>query len=374
MLLLRVIVIGAGIVGASAAYHLSRENNEVTLIDASHQGQATAAGAGIICPWTSLERGEDWYNIANEAAHFYPNFIEQLKEQGEENVSYKKVGSLVTALDEAQLQTHLQLLEERRENAPLMGNVEKLSPDKARELFPPLDEKLHALHIPGAARVDGGLLTKALLRLAKDNGVNHVQGEANLVVENNQVHSVKVKEAIYEADKILVTAGAWAKELLRPLNLTLNIEPQRGQIIHLQLPESNTGDWPVISPVGSGHYIVSFDDSRAVIGATRETNSGYDYRMTAGGVAEVLNEGLKVAPGLAKGTVADIRIGFRPMGTDLLPLIGQIEQVENLYIANGLGPSGLTIGPYVGKLVSQMILEKSVEIDLAPYHPKRAIF
>lgn len=373
-MLLRVIVIGAGIVGASAAYHLSREDNEITLIDASHEGQATAAGAGIICPWASLERGEDWYNIANEAAHFYPNFIEQLKEQGEENVSYKKVGSLVTALDEAQLQTHLQLLEERRENAPLMGNVEKLSPDKARELFPPLDEKLHALHIPGAARVDGRLLTKALLRLAKDNGVNHVQGEANLVVENNQVHSVKVKEAIYEADKILVTAGAWAKELLRPLNLTLNIEPQRGQIIHLQLPESNTGDWPVISPVGSGHYIVSFDDSRAVIGATRETNSGYDYRMTAGGVAEVLNEGLKVAPGLAKGTVADIRIGFRPMGTDLLPLIGQIEQVENLYIANGLGPSGLTIGPYVGKLVSQMILEKSVEIDLAPYHPKRAIF
>ena len=371
---MRVVIIGAGIVGASAAYHLTKENNEVILIDAANEGQATAAGAGIICPWSSLERGENWYNIANEAAHFYPKFIEELKEQGEENVSYKKVGSLITASDEGKLQTHLQLLQERRTNAPLMGDVEQLSPEEARELFPVLDEQLHALYIPGAARVDGRLLTKILLKLAKSNGVQYIEGVASLTVEGHQVTGVKVKDKIYEADRILMTAGAWAKDLLTPLDLSLHIKPQRGQIVHLHLPKIKTSDWPVISPVGSGHYIVSFDDSRVVIGATRETNSGFDYRMTAGGVAEVLHEGLTVAPGLADGTVAEIRIGFRPMGEDLLPLIGPIEQIENLYIANGLGPSGLTIGPFVGKLISEMIQEKSMALDLAPYNPKRAIF
>jgi len=48
---MRVIVIGAGILGASAAYHLSSAGAEVEIVDAAHQGRATQAGAGIICPW-----------------------------------------------------------------------------------------------------------------------------------------------------------------------------------------------------------------------------------------------------------------------------------------------------------------------------------
>ena len=45
-----IVVVGAGILGASTAYHLAREGADVAIVDQAHEGQATAAGAGIICP------------------------------------------------------------------------------------------------------------------------------------------------------------------------------------------------------------------------------------------------------------------------------------------------------------------------------------
>ena len=53
----------------------------------------------------------------------------------------------------------------------------------------------------------------------------------------------------------MVAAGAWAPALLQPLGGSLAIEPQRGQIVHLQLPGQDTRAWPVVLPPGS-HYLV----------------------------------------------------------------------------------------------------------------------
>ena len=90
---------------------------------------------------------------------------------------------------------------------------------------------------------------------------------------------------------MIVTAGAWADRAAPALGLACRLQPQRGQIVHLRLDGVDTGGWPVILPPGS-HYIVPFDDGRIVAGATRETGAGFDYRVTAGGQAEVLSEAL----------------------------------------------------------------------------------
>ena len=55
------IVIGAGILGASTAYHLAKAGKDVVIIDRQDQGQATDAAAGIICPWLSQRRNKAWY-------------------------------------------------------------------------------------------------------------------------------------------------------------------------------------------------------------------------------------------------------------------------------------------------------------------------
>ena len=65
---MHVVVVGAGILGASTAYHLARAGARVTVVDQAHDGRATAAGAGIICPWVSGVDDPAFYRLYTEAA------------------------------------------------------------------------------------------------------------------------------------------------------------------------------------------------------------------------------------------------------------------------------------------------------------------
>ncbi|RST58180.1 FAD-binding oxidoreductase [Siminovitchia terrae] len=367
---MKVIVVGSGIVGASAAYHLVKKGVEVTVIDQDHEGQATRAGAGIICPW--LEEQPERYALYKEGACYYPSLVSMLKEDGETNLSYARVGALAVSNHKEDLDKLEQKIEQRKMDCPEVGELRRLSSEEAQKLFPPLRSDLEAVYIGGAARVDGILLRDALKRGAEKHGAQFLSGEASLEVKEGKMAGVHVDDEFFPADVVLVAAGSWMSKLLAPLGLDISVEPQRGQIVHMRIPEADTSEWPVIIPQSS-HYLVSFDKSRVVAGATRETGSGFDYRMTAGGVKEVLDEALSVAPGLSDGTVEEIRIGFRPFGKDGLPLLGEVSSIKGLVIANGLGSSGLTMGPYAGMIAAKVALGEELEIDILAYDPMRPV-
>jgi D-amino-acid dehydrogenase len=148
--------------------------------------------------------------------------------------------------------------------------------------------------------------------------------------------------------------------------------PQRGQITHLEVAE-DTARWPVVSPLDSGHYLLAFPGGRVVAGATRESDAGFDHRVTLGGVHQVAATALALAPGLADATVAEVRVGFRPLTHDGLPLLGGVEGVAGLVVVTGLGPVGLTLGPYLGAAAADLALGNDVPLDLAPYRPDRRV-
>ena len=97
---MRLIIVGAGITGAACAYTASALGAEVILIDAERPGRATAAGAGIICPWTAAVDDPAWYDFARTAARDYPALIAALADQDEPDVSYRQVGALLLAGDQ----------------------------------------------------------------------------------------------------------------------------------------------------------------------------------------------------------------------------------------------------------------------------------
>lgn len=369
---MKVVIIGSGIVGASAAYHLVKQNMDVVLVDKHHKGNATDAGAGIVCPWMSKTNNQDWYRMARMGAKYYPELIAQLKEDGENETGYKKVGALGVSLNPEEMDRMMYNLEEKYKEAPEMGTFQRLSGPEAKELYPPLNPDFEAVHVSGGARVDGRLLRDALKRAAEKNGATLIEGEAELIRDGDSIKGVNVNGETFYADSVIATGGAWAPALLHGLGLQLKVMPQRGQIVHLTLPGTDTSDWPLLVPQ-KGHYMLAFDDSRVVVGATREKGSGFDYRITAGGMAEVINEALTVSPDLKNGTVEEIRVGFRPMGPDMAPLLGFVKPYRNLILANGLGASGLTMGPYAGSLAASLAMEKEMQIDLTPYDPMRAI-
>jgi D-amino-acid dehydrogenase len=81
----------------------------------------------------------------------------------------------------------------------------------------------------------------------------------------------------------------------------------------------------------------------------------------------VLDAGLAVAPGLASWTLHEIRIGFRPVAHDDRPKLGAVPGVDNLFVGNGLGPSGLTMGPYSGALLANAVLGRSGELAVGAF-------
>lgn len=361
---MRLIVVGGGIVGAACAYTASSQGAQVTLVEPGRDGQATAAGAGIICPWTESGQDPARYALACAAAREYPALVAELADRGQPDVSYRRVGALLLGASDADLGR----LEERRAATPEMGSVEVLTGEQARELFPPLGPVPAAVRIEGAARVDGRRIARALTDAAAGLGTVRLIGEAELVQSAGRVTGVRLGRELIEADAVVAATGAWTGSFLAAAGLSAPaVTPERGQITHISLAPADTSAWPVILPGDTGHYLLAFDDSRVVAGATREPGAGFDYRVTPAGLAEVLREALAVAPGLAGGRVLETRVGFRPVAAR--PLLGPVPGVAGLFVATGLGATGLTMGPYAGSLVARAALGQAVPVDLTPFSP-----
>jgi D-amino-acid dehydrogenase len=366
----RIIVVGAGIVGAGTAYHLSAAGARVTLVDRGDEGQATAAGAGIVCPW--LSRGQDpaRYRLSSAGARHYPELIARLTEEGWSETGYARTGALAVAESADELREIAERARRRQAGEPEVGEVTVLDPGEGRRLFPPLRADRAAVHVTGAARVDGRLLRDTLAAAAERHGAQRHGGEARVTLTPGGRWTVRVDGDLVEADAVVVAAGAWSADALTWPAPPLPVVPQRGQIVHLRLPGADTGAWPIVLP-RSGHYMLAFEDERIVVGATRETGSGFDHRVTAAGLHEVLGEALSVAPGLAGATVADVRVGFRPASLDERPFLGAV--VPGLVVATGFGPTGLTMGPYAALVAADLALGRTPDFDLSPYDPSRVI-
>ncbi len=85
----------------------------------------------------------------------------------------------------------------------------------------------------------------------------------------------------------------------------------------------------------------------------------------------MLTQALAVAPGLASATHLENRVGLRPAGPDIRPLLGPVQGVAGLVVATGLGASGLTLGPLAGAVAARTALGVRQPIDLTPFDPLR---
>ena len=366
------IVIGGGVVGASTAYHLVRAGARTLLVDRRDAGRATDAGAGILSTATNTEDPDPIERFEARATAYYPVLVEHLRGDGAADTGYGVCGSLTVAVDDDEA-AHLHQVRTglRRWRAAKDHGYAEIGPDEAKALFPPLADVKGAIHCGRGARVDGRLLAAALLRAAGQRGLQVRLGSVDdLIIDNGAASGVRVAGERIACGHVVMAAGAWSKELGRSLDIDVPVEPQRGQIVHLALPGVDTSTWPIVLAC-RGHYMVPWEDSRVVVGATREAGSGFRPHTTAAGVIQVLAEALRIAPGLAGATIREIRVGLRPASRDGLPILGPVPGVERLLLATGHGSIGLQLGPYSGKVVADMIARGEAGTDLGPFSSAR---
>ena len=364
----RYIIVGAGILGATTAYKLAKTGAEVLIIDRPGIGQATDAAAGVICPWLSQRRNKAWYHLAKNGARFYPELVKELEQDGQTDHGYAKVGGLSLHKDEKKLIAMKERALKRREDAPEIGEVTLLNSVETKKLVPYVEDGYSAVHISGAARLDGRAFRNSLLKAAEKYGARLLYGTATLSSKRN---GVIVNQDLYEADQIIATCGAWMDEFLAPIGINFQSTGQKGQIIHLEMPNAETRNWPVLMPPTS-QSIVPFEN-HIVVGATHENDTGFDVRVTAGGVHDILSKVIDILPGLANSAMLEARVGFRPFTPGFLPVIGPLPGKDGILVANGLGSSGLTTGPYLGAQLAKLALGAEVEINIEDYPVRGAI-
>ena len=353
----KVAIIGAGIVGATAAYYLSKESDlEVTVFDHG-QGQATKAAAGIISPWFSKRRNKAWYKMARLGADFYVDLLADLEKSGQEIDFYQRSGVFLLKKDETKLEELYQLALQRREESPLIGQLAILDPASANELFPGLQGFDHLLYASGGARVDGQLLVTRLLEASQ---VKLVKEKVTLTP---LASGYQIDEEVF--DQVILATGAWLGHLLEPLGYEVDVRPQKGQLRDYQLAQDMEA-YPVVMPEGEWD-LIPFAGGKLSLGATHENDMGFDLTVDETLLQQMEEVALPCYPSLVEATRAGERVGIRAYTSDFSPFFGEVPELAGVYAASGLGSSGLTTGPIIGYHLAQLVQSREMTLDPANY-------
>ncbi|HEU5323285.1 MAG TPA: FAD-dependent oxidoreductase, partial [Methylomirabilota bacterium] len=173
---------------------------------------------------------------------------------------------------------------------------------------------------------------------------------ARVVVEDGRARGVVVEGDRFDADVVLVAAGAWTGQLLATADARLPVEPQRGQMVAL------THVPPVLAHCVHGEtvYLVPRPSGELLVGATVE-RVGFQGVVTAAGIAGLLAAATALVPALGKLAIGRMWCGFRPWVPDGLPVLGPWPGVEGLFVATGHYRSGILLAPVTARLMTEWI-------------------
>lgn len=371
------IVVGGGIVGSSVAYHLARDGVDTLLLDREDSGRATDAAAGVVSPATASQTAkETWYDLGLRSFEYYPELVEALEGEQDGDTGYDERGLLTVAVDDDEVEEYHESKERtfaRRSPGGYLDSdtVYEVSPDEAQDLFPALARPQRALYYEDAARVDGGTFAAALQRAGETHGLAIDDADVErLTIEEGELTGVSVRDGDrYSASNVVIAGGAWSSTFAAQLDVSIPMTPVRGQVVHAT-PDSDTSSWPIV--VSHRDKVVApWSDDRIAVGATREEDSGFETAFTVGGVGDVIDEIERVVPGLLDAELTELRVGLRPVTADNLPVLGPVPEIEGVYLATGHGATGITLGPYSGRLVADVVRNREPPTDVAPFEVTR---
>lgn len=364
---MRVIVIGAGIIGTAIALELRLRGASVALIESNAEGGHTsAASAGMVNPFSLTPNDSPAVQFYWQSFQMYPAWVAQLRERTGIDPEWRVNGTIRAALtpaDADQLRANSEWIRRYDPSVQLISGAE------ARRLEPALHPEVsEALWLPNEGWVHTPRLMRALHRAVQVEGVNLYAASPALSVEirGTQVRGVRTAHGLVQGDAVVIAAGAWAGALLQPLGVRAPTEPVRGQILVLS-------DLPIpvgrilSTPMG---YIVPRADGTAVLGATRE-QAGYDMRATAEGYAHLTQSLARIAPRLLHATLVGHTVGLRPDTPDHNPYIGVVNGYQGLYAAAGHAYHGILMAPATAQVIADLVLNGSTNLPIAPFDPNR---
>jgi glycine/D-amino acid oxidase-like deaminating enzyme len=357
-----VVVVGAGMIGASCAYYLARAGLDVVVVDRGPvAGGTSGAGEGNLLVSDKLPGPEldlmlvslaRWAELDADVGGF------EFTPKGGLVVSTGSLESLVTAHRQAGV------------TAELVDPV-----DYEPELAPGRQGAFY----PQDAQVQPALAAARLLHAAGID-VHHTE-VLSLAVQSDRVVGVATDDGVIAADHVVNAAGVWAGELSRAFGAPIPVAPRRGFVLVTEpMP-------PIIRhKVYAAGYLDNVASSDAdlqssavvegtpagtiLIGASRE-RVGFDRSVPLRVLRRLAAQAVELFPVLAGVHVLRAYRGFRPYSPDHLPIIGADPRRPGLYHACGHEGAGIGLAPATGELIAAAVTGGPPPVDPAPYAPVR---
>ncbi len=343
---MRVVVAGAGLVGLGVAWRCAQAGLDVTVVDPAPGSGASRAAAGMLAPVTEASYGEEALTaLALDSVARYPAFVEELVAATGLDVPLRTAGTLLVGFDEDDVRVLADLAVFQ---ASLGLEVERLTPSQARRREPSLTPRLRGALLAGAdLSVEPRALHAALLAACTAVGVSFVTARVDeLLVEDGRCTGVVAGESL-RADAVVLALGSWSGSL--PGAPGLPVRPVKGQVLRLRGEQLLTGTVRALVR-GRGVYLVPDGDAGLTIGATVE-ELGFDRRVTAGAVFELLRDAYEVVPAISELELVETFASWRPGTPDNAPLLGP-SSLPGLVLATGHHRNGVLLTPVTADLVA----------------------
>ncbi len=353
---MKIAIIGAGVAGLGIGWQLAKRDHDVTIFERDTPGYgASTAAAGMLAPTAEVTFEEESLLDLNQRSRaMYPDFVKELEADAGVTVDYRDEGTLVVGLDRDDTEALDRLLEYQR---ALGLTVERLNGEEARAIAPALSPRVHsAVYCREDHQVDPPKLVDALVRAFKARGGtlrDHTAIEEVVITDGVARGCRDAEGTLHSADHIVVATGAWTRELGGFAKGELpHVRPVRGQMISvLQDVERPLLEHVIRAPDA---YLVPKSDGRIIIGATME-EMGFDDRLTAGGVFELLRGAWEAMPGIYDLPIERMWTGFRPITLSNEPVLGPSSTVDGVWFATGHGRNGILLTPITAKQMATTI-------------------
>lgn len=378
---MRIVVIGAGIVGAACAFELASAGADVVVVErAGVAGETSSRCEGNLLVSDKGPGAEAELAIAsNRLWRDLAARLDADRVPGQPPTEFEAKGGVVVAFPGGE-----DALDAFAHGQRGIG-VEAIAVDgdALRSLEPQLSpEVTHGIHYPDDAQVQPSLAAQALMARARHLGATLVLGEVvGARGTADRITGVETTAGPVDADAVVACAGPWGGELAARLGSTLDIRPRRGMIlVTTPMPQRvlhKVYDADYVGAVVSGDaalqtstVVESTPSGTVLIGSSRE-RVGFDERPDPRVIAAIAAKATRLFPFLAQTMLLRSYLGFRPYAPDHLPVIGADARVAGLFHATGHEGAGIGLAPATAKLIAHAVLGTPTDLDTTSFLPSR---
>lgn len=414
---MKVVMIGGGIIGLSSAYYLKESGHEVTVIDKTDISDNCSYGnAGYVCPSHFVplatpgivKQGLKWMWNSKSPFYVQPRLSLSLIDWGlkfmrvatPEHVERSAIPLRDIAILSQKLYEDWTKLPQFKFAYEHKGLLEIFQTEKGQDHAHHMLEKAHQLGLMDTEWLDQSQLralepqttieakgaiwfrcdahlypNKLMPQLMSDlqqKGVQFLKQTTVTGFETNgkKVTKVKTDQQVIDADAVVIAAGSWSRELSALLQVKIPLMPGRGYSVTLEDSPYKINHPAVL--IEGRVALTPMDGNKIRFGGTMEITSTQTpprYQRVQG----ILDAVKRYYPefNIPMPTPEKIWYGYRPCSADGLPYLGRTERWNNLVMATGHSMVGLSLGAGTGKLVSEIINEEPLSMDIEAFRPER---